>query len=321
MVLPLSAVSTHGAYPVFHIYSYLFILLILYSFLGWCGEMIYCSLGQGRLCEKRGFLNGPLCPIYGHGALLVLIVLDQSSTSPLITFFWGAILTSSVEYITSYMMERLFHMRWWDYSQKRFNLNGRVCLLNSTLFGLACVLLCHVVQPYVSQYLFHLFDRGMVMDLLSLIICAVYLIDIVLSVRSAIQISSRLEKLHAIHDELSEKLEHLKAEQQQALEAQKERLEEFVLSARQSAGERGEETAQHIQAKLERLKEEQQRIRDSHRARLEAAKSDAQQRLKTLYDKPDIFERRLLRSFPTMRSLHHGEALNKMREYLESRKG
>ena len=98
-------------------------------------------------------------------------------------------------------------------------------------------------------------------------------------------------------------------------------MEEFVSAARQSVEERGEETAQHIQARLDRLKEEQQHSRDTHRARLESARAEAQQRLKALYDKPDFFERRLLRSFPTMRSLRHGEALNKMREYLESRKG
>ena len=299
-------------------YSLFFLLLMLYSFLGWCGEMVYCSLGQRRLCEKRGFLNGPICPIYGHGALLVL--LTGGYQTPLETFLIGAIQTSAVEYLTSYLMEKLFHMRWWDYSRKRFNLNGRICLLNSTLFGLACVLLCHVVQPFLIDYVHQLLRSGVGIPL-AFALTVIYIIDIVLSVRSAIQIGNRLEKLHAIHDELADKLERLKAEQQQALEAQKERVEEFVSAARQSVEERGEETAQHIQARLDRLKEEQQHSRDTHRARLESARAEAQQRLKALYDKPDFFERRLLRSFPTMRSLRHGEALNKMREYLESRKG
>ena len=299
-----------------HQYSLFFLLLMLYSFLGWCGEMVYCSLGQRRLCEKRGFLNGPLCPIYGHGALLVLMTLGCEP--PVWTFLIGAIQTSALEYLTSYLMEKLFHMRWWDYSRKRFNLNGRVCLLNSVLFGLACVLLCHVVNPLLIGYVHQLLHSGAGVPL-ALLLTVIYIVDIVFSVRSAIQIGSRLEKLHAIHDELAKKLERLKAEQQQALEAQKERVEEFVSAARQSVGER--EAAQHIQARLDRLKEEQQRSRDAHRARLEAVKAEAQQRLQALYDKPDFFERRLLRSFPTMRSLRHGEALNKMREYLESRKG
>ena len=114
-----------------------FFLLMVYSFIGWCGEMLYCSACQRRLCEKRGFLNGPLCPIYGHGALIVLFCLDGGCHSPILTFLLGGILTTMLEYLTSYTMEKLFHMRWWDYSQFKLQINGRVCLLNSTLFGLA----------------------------------------------------------------------------------------------------------------------------------------------------------------------------------------
>ena len=97
-------------------FAFLFLLLILYSFLGWCGEMVYCSLAHWRLCEKRGFLNGPLCPIYGHGALLVLLVLRGGCGSPVLTFLLGGLLTTALEYVTSWAMEKLFHMRWWDYS-------------------------------------------------------------------------------------------------------------------------------------------------------------------------------------------------------------
>ena len=178
-----------------------FLLLITYSLLGWCGEMVYCSIGQRRLCEKRGFLNGPLCPIYGHGALLVLTALG-GSTNPLVTFAAGAVLTSAVEYVTSYLMEKLFHMRWWDYSQFRFHLNGRICLLNSALFGLASVFLCHAANPLVTAWLTGLFAVG-VGTPLALLLLAVYLADIVLSVRSAIRIGDRLAKLHAVHDGLS----------------------------------------------------------------------------------------------------------------------
>ena len=145
--------------------AYLFLLLMFYSFAGWCGEMVYCSIGQRKLCEKRGFLNGPICPIYGHGALVVLIVLRGGCESPVATFFLGALLTSAVEYITSYAMEKLFHMRWWDYSRYRFQLNGRICLLNSSLFGLASVVLCHGIGPAVSEGVLRLFAAGAALPL------------------------------------------------------------------------------------------------------------------------------------------------------------
>lgn len=260
-----------------------FLLLMVYSFLGWCGEMVYCSIGQRRLCEKRGFLNGPLCPIYGHGAIVVLLCLGGGCASPVLTFLLGAVLTSIVEYVTSYAMEKLFHMRWWDYSRYRFHINGRVCLLNSTLFGLASVFLCHFANPPISAWLAGLLASGAAVPL-SLILLAVYLTDIVLSVRGAIQLGGRLARLHAIYGELSEKLESMTAEARQTVHTKLE--------------ERGGELT----------------------ARLEAVRQEAQQKLRTLYDRQSLFERRLLRSFPTMRSIHYPEAMKKWKEYLESRK-
>ena len=264
-------------------FSYTFLLLIIYSILGWCGEMIYCSAGQRKLCEKRGFLNGPVCPIYGHGALVVLLCLHGGCKNPLLTFLLGAVLTSLVEYITSFAMEKLFHMRWWDYSQYKFHLNGRVCLLNSPLFGLASVFLCHFANPPISAWLAGLLASGAAVPL-SLILLAVYLTDIVLSVRGAIQLGGRLARLHAIYGELSEKLESMTAEARQTVHTKLE--------------ERGGELT----------------------ARLEAARQEAQQKLRALYDRQSLFERRLLRSFPTMRSIHYPEAMKKWKEYLESRK-
>ena len=267
------------------LFSYLFLLLMAYSFLGWCGEMVYYSLGQGNLCEKRGFLNGPLCPIYGHGALLVLTALG-GSTNPLVTFAAGAVLTSAVEYVTSYLMEKLFHMRWWDYSQFRFHLNGRICLLNSALFGLASVFLCHAANPLVTAWLTGLFAAG-VGTPLALLLLAVYLADIVLSVRSAIQIGSRLAKLHAIYDELSQRLEALKAE-----------------------------AAQSVHTHLEPIAERA----DDLASRLENARAEAQQKLRALCDRQDFFERRLLRAFPSLRSVSHADALKKLKENLHTRR-
>ncbi len=310
----LAAVST----PV-TIYSVWFLLLMLYSFLGWCCEMIYCSLCEGRLCEKRGFLNGPLCPIYGHGALLVLVVLQGGCKTPLLTFLYGGLLTSAIEYITSYQMEKLFHMRWWDYTQRRYNLNGRVCLRNSALFGAACVVLCHIVAQRLMRAVILLIRTGTGIPLAT-VLTIVYTADIIVSVRSAVRIGNRLEKLHAIHDELSGKLLELKEAHRQTMEAQKERLEEFIFSSRESAAEKNEAAVEGIQARLEQLKAEQRRIRDAHHALLKAVNAEAQDRLHQLYNKSDYFERRLLRSFPAMRSPRHGEALNKLREYLENRK-
>ena len=178
----------------------LFLLYIAYSTLGWCGEMLYCSIPKGKLCEKRGFLNGFLCPIYGHGALLVLYALHGGFQNPFLTFFFGAIVTSILEYFTSWLMEKLFHMRWWDYSHYKFQINGRVCLLNSTCFGLACVLLCHLVQPWLWARVTGL--GAAVSVPLASFIFGIYLMDTALSVRSAIQLSAQMGKLRALQSEI-----------------------------------------------------------------------------------------------------------------------
>ena len=130
-----------------------FLLMIIYSTAGWVGEMIYHSIVIKHLSEKRGFLNGFLCPIYGHGALLVLYVLNGGLKNPLLTFLAGMVLTTALEYFTSWMMEAIFHMRWWDYSNCKYQINGRICLTNCIFFGLGCVLLCHVVNPPVLRWL------------------------------------------------------------------------------------------------------------------------------------------------------------------------
>ena len=292
-------------------FSYAFLLLMVYSLLGWCGEMVYCSIGQRKLCEKRGFLNGTICPIYGHGALVVLLCLDGGCENPVLTFLLGAVLTSIVEYITSYIMEKLFHMRWWDYSRYKFHINGRVCLLNSTLFGIASVFLCHLANPPIANWLSGLLVVGVGVPL-SMVLLVIYLADIVLSVRSAIQISDHLAKLHAIQTELTEKLEELKAEQQQSMEAERQRRAEII----QTAEEKAAEAAQSLQSRLEPLAERGSEFA----ARLESVKEEAQQKRRALYDRPDFFERRLLHSFPTMRPTHHPEAMAKWREYMADRK-
>ena len=114
---------------------YAYTYFIVYAFLGWVCEDIYCGIGKRKFIN-RGFLYGPYCPIYGFGALLVIYPLLMVSKHPIVVFIFGMVLTSILEYITSFVMEKLFATRWWDYSTYPFNINGRICLQNSLLFGL-----------------------------------------------------------------------------------------------------------------------------------------------------------------------------------------
>lgn len=124
----------------------------IYSFLGWVCECLYCGIPAGHFVN-RGFLEGPYCPIYGCGALIVLYVLTPFANQWVLLFVAGMVLTSVLEYITSYVMEKLFHSKWWDYSQRRFNIHGRVCLRNSLMFGVMGIVVVRFVHPMIELFL------------------------------------------------------------------------------------------------------------------------------------------------------------------------
>lgn len=126
----------------------LFLWFLLYSFCGWVYESILVSILERRPVN-RGFLNGPLCPIYGAGAVGAVVVLGQVH-NPLVVFLLSMVGASILEYVTSWVMEALFHARWWDYSDYKFNLNGRICLLGAFVFGVGGVLITSVIQPQVA---------------------------------------------------------------------------------------------------------------------------------------------------------------------------
>ena len=109
-----------------------FLSFVAYSFLGWCCETTYCSIGAGHFIN-RGFLSGPVCPVYGFGAMAVILLLEPVKNSAALVFLLGMAVASVLEYITGWLLETLFHTKWWDYSTYRFNIHGRVCLRNSLM--------------------------------------------------------------------------------------------------------------------------------------------------------------------------------------------
>ena len=124
----------------------------LYSCLGWVCECLYCGIPAGHFIN-RGFLTGPYCPIYGCGAVLVVYVLEPFQDHIVVLFLAGMILTSILEYVTGYLMEKLFHSKWWAYSNRRFNLHGRICLRNSLLFGVMGIVVVRIVHPFMASLL------------------------------------------------------------------------------------------------------------------------------------------------------------------------
>lgn len=130
---------------------------LIYSFLGWCVEVIYHALTQGKIVN-RGFLNGPVCPVYGFGMLGICVLIyflpkdaGTGEASVLGVFFGGMILCTAVEFIAGFLLYHIFHTRWWDYSRLPLNIGGYICPLFSVLWGIACVLVVRFVHPLVQQ--------------------------------------------------------------------------------------------------------------------------------------------------------------------------
>lgn len=129
-----------------------FLLFIIYSVAGWCMEVI-CKLIQYKRFINRGFLIGPWCSIYGYGALLITFLLQKYTDDALVLFIMAIVVCGTLEYLTSYFMEKIFKARWWDYSQRKFNLNGRICLGTIIPFGLLGLFIMYVSNPFLIEKL------------------------------------------------------------------------------------------------------------------------------------------------------------------------
>ena len=175
-------------------------LFIVYSVIGWAYESLLCSIVERKLIN-RGFLNGPYCPIYGFGALLDIICLGSFS-DPLEIFLLGALLNCTLEYWTSFIMEKLFNARWWDYSDKKFNINGRVCLIGAIVFGLFCVLLIKVINPVVIAYINAM--PKLILNIVVILFLIGYAIDNIITFSAAAKFEDKLRELKEVLEEKRE---------------------------------------------------------------------------------------------------------------------
>ena len=154
--------------------TYYFLLFMIYSIMGWLLEVI-CKLNDEKKFINRGFLIGPYCPIYGCGAVLITFLLYRYSFDPLVLFIMTTISCGILEYMTSFVMEKLFKTRWWDYSDVKYNINGRICLNTMLPFGVLGVVVFFIVNPFIKYLLsFISYD---ILKIVAILLFAMYLID------------------------------------------------------------------------------------------------------------------------------------------------
>ncbi len=189
---------------------YLTAFFLLYSFLGWVLEVVYHVISIGKVIN-RGFLNGPVCPIYGFGMLAVLLILHPFSDNLLLLYVGGTIFATLIELVGGFILFKLFNMRWWDYSEEPFNLGGYICLKFSLAWGFCIIFAMKVVHPVVEMNV-SLLD-GVVGHILVLILWIIFFVDFVITVLTVMELNKDLEEINKIaarmrhfSDRLTEKI-------------------------------------------------------------------------------------------------------------------
>lgn len=163
-------------------------------------EVSYQAVKTGRFIN-RGFLNGPLCPIYGFGALgVVYFLTDIAKTNKLYLFFGSIFIATALELVGGFLLEKIFHKKWWDYSDMRFNVGGYICLEFSILWGLACFVLYEAVHPLIVNFFAFLHPKFIFYG--NIILLAIFAVDMAQTILTLVGLNKKFKKLQAASEDI-----------------------------------------------------------------------------------------------------------------------
>ena len=258
-----------------------FLIFIIFRVVGWISEVLYVGIFHEHKFVNRGFLHGPICPVYGFGGLVILILPPSLYSTWIPLFFSSMIMCTLVEYFVSWIMEKMFHARWWDYSHYKFHINGRICLLNSVLFGFLGVGVIHFIYPQLLNLLNWLGD--VTIQVSTDVIAVVLAVDLVATVRKLVDFGATMEKIKTFGESLRDYYGN---------EAwfRSENLESMLASVKEHASNGKDMVSQSILEKIEKLQT----------ARNKAAES-------------------FMAHFPTMKSIQYKEELDHLKKIVKER--
>ena len=275
--------------------SELVLLFFVYGFLGWCTEVAFAAFKSGRFVN-RVFLNGPICPIYGFGLIGVVLLLAPLKGNLWLLFVGSCVITTLIELVTGFQLEKLFHAKWWDYSGMPLNIGGYVCLLFSLIWGVACMAIVLWVHPPIYGLVHRL--PKMLTRILDGLFLAMLAVDLAATVATIRKLSRRLaritllaDEIHTLSDELGGNIAEKALAAKQKIETEQAKLEQGV--------ERFEERKE--QSRVQR----EQRLAEL-RAKVDAALSER-----------GFGHRRLLEAFPNLKSHRNPESLRRLREAID----
>lgn len=312
----------------------------VYGFLGWCTEVAFAAWKEHRFVN-RGFLNGPICPVYGIGVTLVVHFLSPYRSNLIILYITSTILVTALEWLTGFILERVFHNKWWDYSNIPLNLNGYVCLLFSLIWGVACVLIVDFIHPVIHKLLLYI---PVIVGVIILIILGIGMFaDLYVTASGILKMNKRLAAMQEIADELheiSDKIgENIYKNTIAAMETQD--------AIKDSVTEKQEELKDSFTAKQEEFKDslaaKQMEFKDSFALKQEEILGNLTERREEISETLDTvsdelkeriaslrkhyselgedftgIQKRLLKAFPKMENKKYSESLDDLREKLNS---
>ena len=250
-----------------NIYQALWIFII-YAFLGWCSEVAFAAVNKGKFVN-RGFLNGPVCPIYGVGMLIVVLCLWNLRDRPLLLFLGSALLTTALEFVTGFVLERFFHDKWWDYSDMPFNIKGYVCLKFTILWGLAASFIIGAIHRFIYMLIEKTpFVLGAI---LLAVFSAAFIADFTVTLTALVKLPKKLKAM---------------AEAERALRAVSGKIGENISDTTIAAKEKGEALAEENKPRLEELKAEYEKKKKELSAMLER----------------NFVQRRIFKAFPNLKN-------------------
>lgn len=255
----------------------------IYGFLGWCAEVAFAAVKQ-RSFVNRGFLNGPVCPIYGIGVTLVVAALLPYLKHPALLYLASAVLVTVLELLTGLLLEKLFHHKWWDYSGLPLNIGGYVCPLFSLIWGAGCVIIVRFIYPLTAK-LVSLIPVWLGRCLL-VMLCAALIADISITIKGILKFNQRL----ALMDQIARELRSLS-----------DQIGENIYQNMMD----GLEAQDKLKEKFEGMKQRPEELYSRY--------------INLLKNQPRIF-RRLLRAFPKMKPRIYRKEFDSLKNFIKHAK-
>ena len=291
-------------------------IVLIYSCLGWCCEVAFAALKTGKFVN-RGFLNGPVCPIYGFGVLSVVLVLEPVKDNLLLLFFGSMVFTSLLEFIAGFAMERIFHDKWWDYSNNPFNLKGYICLEFSIIWGIACVLVVDIIHPIIMKLvnaLPHTLGLWLMGALYVLLVT-----DAVLTLVELLKLPKRFKAMEELEAAITAVSDAMGENIYDSVERGRQRSEAF----NEKHPDIAEKSREYMADMLEKRSEINQKVKereDANKEALAARKAELEAKLARLKGR-NIVHRRIAKAYPQLlEGKNNGANFRKLKENWERRR-